>query len=238
MTCVEKYIQEHPDESISEVIKNFCPCAFYDIDDPEDCNGGVALNDLEECKLCWNREIPGTEESTEVKKEKETMCACKEILEYKNRVAELEAQLKRLNQTNEDLANKLAAERAKVERLEVMVATRDEEIDKLVKEIEEFEEAIQAKNKRIVELSTWIDKMDEARYIEQDIAATKAIYEFFRQARPIAIPKEEPIILPINELPYAKYAKHIHMKYKSLVDSGFSHDDAMALIPMWTDEEG
>ena len=42
-------------------------------------------------------------------------------------------------------------------------------------------------------------------------------------------------IVPIDELPYARYAGHIRLKYLALTDSGFSHDDAMGLIPMWTD---
>ena len=50
-------------------------------------------------------------------------------------------------------------------------------------------------------------------------------------------PRQNPHIRPITELPYSRYANHIHMKYKALVGSGFSHDDAMALIPMWDEDE-
>lgn len=177
--------------------------------------------------------------------------------------------LRSLNQTNEDLAEKLAAERAKVERLEGMVATRDEEIDKLVKEIEKFEEAIKAKNKRIAELCARIDKILRDAVIEnlRNMASTSRLTtrnpyieynEVIHTLRNRIVeleskfkvdednevvapcdmwPKINPHIKPIAELPYARYASHIHMKYKALTDSGFSHDDAMSLIPMWDDNE-
>jgi DNA repair exonuclease SbcCD ATPase subunit len=406
-------MQEHPDKSISEVIKYFCPCEFYDIDDPEDCNGGVALNNLEDCKQCWNREIPETppcgseevldklEHKTENKKENEEMnCKCevvdmikqlqfdKDALleerdESKARLNSYFRMIENLKKTNEDLANKLAAERDKNIKLQNMVIDRDkenddlmnaiaakneelknlraekdamsagkakalaekdriiesrieainklrtevdnltdrvedqketitkyqqmrrciedlgcavtadfvvippvahitsvelelmdlkaryealsssynsnekaldtqnevinslhdkvklrdEEIDKLVMENVDLVEAIKAKDKRIAELWGRIDKLDEERYIEQDIEATKKLYEFFIHTSPIDIQKEEPTICPINEIPYARYANHIRMKYKALTDNGFSHDDAMALIPMWDDNE-
>ena len=36
---------------------------------------------------------------------------------------------------------------------------------------------------------------------------------------------------------YTKYAKHLMRKYEALTDAGFSHDDAMSLIPMWDDAD-
>lgn len=36
---------------------------------------------------------------------------------------------------------------------------------------------------------------------------------------------------------YSEYAKHLMRKYEALTDSGFSHDDAMSLIPMWDDAD-
>lgn len=42
-------------------------------------------------------------------------------------------------------------------------------------------------------------------------------------------------ILEDSNSSYSEYAKHLMRKYEALTDSGFSHDDAMSLIPMWTD---
>lgn len=36
---------------------------------------------------------------------------------------------------------------------------------------------------------------------------------------------------------YSEYAKHLMRKYEALTDSGFSHDDAMSLIPLWDDTD-
>ena len=36
---------------------------------------------------------------------------------------------------------------------------------------------------------------------------------------------------------YSPYAKHLMRKYEALTDAGFSHDDAMSLIPMWDDAD-
>lgn len=391
MTCKEKYMQEHPDESISEVIKNHCPHHFSYIDELYICPGCAVGEDNELCKLCWNREIPetppcGSEDvldklEHENEKEKENMCTCAKIIAYMNENQILKGHIEQLNKTNEDLANKLAAARAETERtvdaweacselrdnmaekiaeLEDRVFEQSREIEKmsdahkidvdtirmlharieelneanknlraekdamaagkakaldeaetkiknlqtkfnsvlrqldnatrnydnlldknrklreayadlercnntqaesikdLLKSNDKFKEDIEsrdmhikyicdknkwlndqldAKNKCIQELCARIDKMDEAIYIKQDITMTEDLYEFFKQSRPIVIPKEEPTIRPVNELPYARYASHIRMKYKALTDSGFSHDDAMALIPMWDDNE-
>jgi DNA repair exonuclease SbcCD ATPase subunit len=146
----------------------------------------------------------------------------------------------------------MAARKAKViAAMKEDMKTKDKDIDILKVRVENqvssikylcdrnkwLNDQVDAKNKRIQELCSRIDKLDEARYIEQDITMTKDLYELLRQARPIVIPKEEPTICPINETPYARYANHIRMKYKALTDNGFSHDDAMSLIPMWDDNE-
>ena len=40
-----------------------------------------------------------------------------------------------------------------------------------------------------------------------------------------------------ESMKYADYAKHLMRKYEALTDHGFSHDDAMSLIPMWDDAD-
>ncbi len=53
------------------------------------------------------------------------------------------------------------------------------------------------------------------QYCMNDIAITKMYYE---------------------ESAYIKIARHIRSKYNALVKAGFSHDEAMSFIPMWTDD--
>ena len=253
MTCKEKYMREHPDESISEVIKNHCPHHFSYIDKLDICPGCAVGEDCELCKLCWNREIPETLDKLEHenKKEKENMCECKEkaelieqVKDYQSRLEEvtelwqaakknlavyarrLESQVEIIlrkdavindyrakidcvAQTNEDITNQLAAERAKVERLENMVRLRDEEIENL-------------RNMAVTSILTTRNP-----YIERN--------EVITALRNSIVKLENKF--KVDELPYARYADHIHMKYKSLTDAGFSHDDAMGLIPMWDDNE-
>lgn len=293
MTCINQYTKEHPDATLSEVIKHYCPWEFYNIDENfEGCTD--AMYEYGDCERCWNREIPETKETVEDKKENNEMnCTCdvvnmikqlqfdndtllEELKDARERLAEVtecygeslkerddlkkklnnesnlvgiygaildtkDTMIKKLNETNEDLANKLAAERAKVE-------TRTEEIDKLVKENERLNEDVINLTKAdevnvdtIRMLRDRIDKMDEERYIEHDLEMAKKVAEHYKslvETSPIVLTKsEESTIRPFNELPYVRYARHIHMKYKALTDSGFSHDDAMGLIPMWDDNE-
>lgn len=53
---------------------------------------------------------------------------------------------------------------------------------------------------------------------------------------------EEPIIataaraIKFKDCDYHAYAKHLHMKYKALIEAGFNEDQAMQLIPMWFDD--
>ena len=69
MTCWEKYIADHP--HIPRCIDGLkclppgCPSNYGYLDDPSWCDGDGA-----ECRMCWEREIPGTEND---KKENENM---------------------------------------------------------------------------------------------------------------------------------------------------------------------
>ena len=59
----------------------------------------------------------------------------------------------------------------------------------------------------------------------------KELFEQYRM-NDIAIAK-----MCYEESTYIKFARHIRSKYDALVNVGFSHDDAMSLIPMWTDDD-
>lgn len=60
MTCLEKYLQEHPDHCAANIIRQFCP----------NMGGGIPIEDMKDCDIdqtieicerCWNRQIPGIE---------------------------------------------------------------------------------------------------------------------------------------------------------------------------------
>lgn len=44
-------------------------------------------------------------------------------------------------------------------------------------------------------------------------------------------------VLEDSNSSYSEYAIHLMRKYEALTDHGFSHDDAMSLIPMWGDAD-
>lgn len=53
---------------------------------------------------------------------------------------------------------------------------------------------------------------------------------------------EEPVIATaaktaeIKNYDYHAYAKHLRMKYETLIEAGFNEDQAMQLLPIWMDE--
>lgn len=65
MTCLEKFVKDHPKYEGREsfVIESYCPngeTAGIPIAEPEFCEGdGSPL-----CTKCWNRQVPGTESTT------------------------------------------------------------------------------------------------------------------------------------------------------------------------------
>lgn len=64
MTCIEKYMAEHPKEDKETVMLEFCPNeqGGFNICDPEYCEGIKGR----ECVVCWNRQIPGDENKLKV----------------------------------------------------------------------------------------------------------------------------------------------------------------------------
>lgn len=107
------------------------------------------------------------------------------------------------------------------------IESRNKEIAKHVMEITELMATVKAKDKQISELCDRINKMDEERYIENDIAVTKEIAEKFDSCSTKCAMHPTDIARAI--------ARTMRNKYEALIYVGFSHDDAMGLIPMWTD---
>lgn len=60
MTCIEKYMESHPEKNKGRVMRCYC---CYDelnglVEVPEYC---IASNKDGRCADCWNRQFPGTE---------------------------------------------------------------------------------------------------------------------------------------------------------------------------------
>lgn len=103
MTCREKLAMEHPD-LIDDVYAGGCancPSSYDYLDKPDYC--GKCVND---CYLCWNREIP-----EETEKEKPMTNTKKTKAELLSEIAGLEKQLKDLEKYKEmqDCADDLKA---------------------------------------------------------------------------------------------------------------------------------
>ena len=121
--------------------------------------------------------------------------------------------------------------------------TQAESIKDLLESNDKMKENIESKAKCILELCARIEKRDEFKtvlpgmdvaslyptgmYIEQDIEATYRIAEKLNACG-------NSYIVSANGLCHA-IARTMYNKYDALVKAGFSHDDAMSLIPMWTD---
>lgn len=59
MTCLEKYLECHPTADRHTVLNERCPDWDFDVTPPDYCD--QCDND---CEMCWNRLIPGTEGKT------------------------------------------------------------------------------------------------------------------------------------------------------------------------------
>lgn len=130
--------------------------------------------------------------------------------------------IKDLLESNDKMKEDIKLRDKENEELREQLDERDREIKKLFADNFEYAKQVDSLVKENRELCDKINKVVIEDYVKQDIATTREIAEKIK---------------PIDERPYDRYASHIHMKYKALVDNGFSHDDAMALIPMWDDNE-
>lgn len=207
--------------------------------------------------------------------------------ELRSKLNEKESQLESYRKTNEDLGNKLTDARIDISykdeqianqkstimdymNIEYKLNTRDEEINKLVKENEELrksvdilEDGIERREKETTdlhneigihircydELKNNIKKMgfevdddgnvivkldkphfatiEEKKYIDTDIAMTRELADKFNSRSNNCAMYPTDIARAI--------ARKMRDKYEALIYVGFSHEDAMGLIPMWSD---
>ena len=98
MTCREKLMLERPDLIDEEYLGGCfgCPSMRNYLPDPEVCGTRVMSDD--DCRRCWDREIPGTEN---IEKENEVMTTTKKTK------AELLDELEQANQNVRDLKNEI-----------------------------------------------------------------------------------------------------------------------------------
>lgn len=78
--------------------------------------------------------------------------------------------------------------------------------------------------------SCWDDKTSTKAkeaydYLIEDMRRTRELYEKHYLCKWVN-----------NDSPYDKVAEHMMRKYKALRNAGFDHEDAMSLIPMWSDD--
>lgn len=113
----------------------------------------------------------------------------------------------------------------------------EEEITKLKLDIERKNERIKEliiDNDDLYAVNTALhEEIERSKLIIKGTPLSEVKKEVFKQycMNDIAITK-----LCYEESAYIKIARHIRSKYNALVKAGFSHDDAMSLIPMWTDD--
>lgn len=99
MTCREKYVKDHPGMLLcitrSGCIPPECPADYGYLEDPSYCELDVA------CRMCWDREIPGTEnEEKENEDMSEAPCGLNYEAEY-NRLLEENLKLHDMRVKNE-----------------------------------------------------------------------------------------------------------------------------------------
>lgn len=110
MTYLEKLKQDHPnwdDEEIRRYIEDECPQPYKS---PAGCPDG--LKPLIDCKECWNREIPETENNEREETKMETTATTRKTkAELLQDIAELKKEVEKLDRYKkyEEAANEIAA---------------------------------------------------------------------------------------------------------------------------------
>lgn len=112
MTCLEKYMQEHPNVPKERILTVYCPNGtgmMYEMDEPEYC---PQENGTPECVKCWNREFIDTKpvnEERNIPMTKEQML--EEIEKANATIHEMENRLKNLERYKayEDMADEMKA---------------------------------------------------------------------------------------------------------------------------------
>ena len=338
MTCREKLKIEHPSEVGSRFVGGCCGCPhhFGYLDKPKYCEPDTpkAIN---KCTKCWNREIPGTEETKEKDMElnekfaKMTFAELvdtaagyeKEIEELNNRLSALRGSIRlkidRINDLEETLKNvekdvtfytneidkrnqRLDEKEAKIHDMQDTIDFQERHINRIEGELKLYKgmkvdtnktdytkpEKVEEPICMSVPSSAVIGKLNgiagypgtdedsevtfklpedavskllgnDTKFGKECIIMPTDIYkdvlnkdleehmkkyrdqvnQYMYYSRFLGIPC---VNTPSNPIPpvakdYKAIGEHIHRKFTALKEAGFTEDQAMSLIPMWTDNE-
>lgn len=146
--------------------------------------------------------------------------------------AELRDQYIRVKEANEKLSAEepeldfiLTCYRGKLEKL----CDLEEEYNDLKEENERLKNVnvnLAKENVRLRTISQFHREEEFKAYCDHDISSTMDVASLYPKLIPVGKARE-----------YGDFAKHIRQKYEALINQGFSHDDAMGLIPLWGDED-
>lgn len=173
----------------------------------------------------------------------------KDTIEHqKDEIVKLKNLLFEKNRAIEEQCNKIDEKEDYIGRLQMQITDMQEEIQKLKAELNSL---IGYSDLDLVDKQQELERLKnllKGKYytIEQqlkviDCYRKKEIRELKEKTN-----KDErdtigyaPVnfVLEDSNSSYSEYAKHLMRKYEALTDSGFSHDDAMSLIPLWDDAD-
>jgi len=214
MTCRERLKIEHP-EYVNERYPGGCkgcPHEYRYLDRPEYCIIASGV-DNERCTKCWDREIPGTEET----KEKDMHYADYNYLKTKSyeelidiaieddlrirdrdeRIAVMEKQIEDLDSNNKIHLRALESKNVWIGTLEGKLKDKDEEIDRLIKnavnkeeKIENLKDIIESKNGLIGTLKQKVSNAERDERITKKVNKDLVHIVDIKEARIIELGKK------------------------------------------------
>lgn len=133
MTCREKLKIEHPTEVGSRFVGGCCGCPhhFGYLDRPKYCDPD-APKAINKCTKCWDREIPGTEETKEKNMELNEKFAKMTFAELVDTASSYEKEIENLREDNNRLGTMISNRENVIENIKVDLERKDEEIDRLI----------------------------------------------------------------------------------------------------------
>lgn len=174
--------------------------------------------------------------------------------ELKDIIEEQKDEIVELKRALEEYRNKLDKKEDYIGRLQMQITDMQEEIQKLKAELNSpigyLDLDSLGKQREFERLKNLLKGKDYT--IEQQLQVIDYYRkEFDNQNEEIRELKEKlnkdeqdtmddaPVnfVLEDSNGSYSEYAIHLMRKYEALTDHGFSHDDAMSLIPMWDDAD-
>lgn len=170
MTCREKLKIEYPSEVGSGFIGGCCGCPhhFGYLDRPHYCAAGIE-KDAVRCTMCWDREIPGTEETKEKNMELNEKFAKMTFAELVDTAASYEKKNEGLQDTidiiEREKTSRIRELHEKIENLKDIIESKNGLIGTLKQKVNNTEKDVRIANKKNKGLVDVIDTK-KARIIE------------------------------------------------------------------------